>query len=54
MKPEGKISPADLDLLLLADTPEDVVAIIQDNKLSRLRSEQEEQAREVTRQALGK
>ncbi len=54
MKVEGKISPADMDLLLLADTPEDVVAIIKDNEFSRLREVQEEQAREVTRRALGK
>lgn len=54
MKKEGKISPADIDLLLLADTPEEVVSIIQDKEFSRLREAQEEQAREVTRQALGK
>ena len=54
MLSEGKISPADLDLLMVTDSPEEVrdiiVSSIQDGSL---REEQEQGARDVTRQALG-
>jgi uncharacterized protein (TIGR00730 family) len=52
MLPQGRISPADLDLLLLADTPAEVCAHIQEARAASNRAQQEEQAREVTRQAL--
>ncbi len=52
---EGKIAAADLDLLIVADTPEQVRdLVIQSLKERRWRSEQEAGAREATRRAFGK
>ena len=52
MLTEGKIAPEDVDLLVVADTPEEVLELIQkfvdDNEELRRK---EESAREVTRQA---
>ena len=51
---EGKIAPADLDLLMVADSPQEVRDIIvQAMGEPHLRAEQEAGAREVTRQAFG-
>ncbi len=51
MLPHGRISAADLDLLLLADTPEEVCAHIQNAAgAASGRAHQEQEAREVTRQ----
>ena len=51
---QGKISAADLDLLILSDSPEDVRDIITRCKADQCwRTESEAQARDVTRQVLG-
>jgi uncharacterized protein (TIGR00730 family) len=53
MLAEGKIAAADLDLLVVVDTPEQVRdLVVQSRKEQRWRSEQEADARAVTRQAL--
>jgi len=53
MLAEGKIAAADLDLLVVADTPEQVRdLVVQSVKEQRWRSEQEAEARAVTRRAL--
>lgn len=50
----GKISPADLDLLVLSDSPEEVRDIIVRCKKNQCwRTESEAEARDVTRQVLG-
>jgi uncharacterized protein (TIGR00730 family) len=55
MLPEGKISPADLDLLIVTDSPIEVRDMIVNSCQGEpWRSEQEEGAREATRAALGK
>ncbi|MCA9936281.1 MAG: TIGR00730 family Rossman fold protein [Anaerolineales bacterium] len=49
---EGKIAPADLDLLMVADSPEEVRdMIVQAMGEPHTRTEQEAEAREATRQA---
>ena len=54
MLSEGKISPADLDLLIVTDSPEEVRDIIVSSVQDASRREEQEQgAREATRQALG-
>jgi uncharacterized protein (TIGR00730 family) len=51
---EGKISPADIDLLILADSPQEACEIIVRSYDDRhWRAEQEENARTITRQVLG-
>ena len=54
MLAEGKISSPDLDLLIVTDSPAEVRdMIVRSTAEGRWRSEQEEGAREVTRQVLG-
>jgi uncharacterized protein (TIGR00730 family) len=54
MLSEGKISPADLDLLIVTDSPEEVRdTIVSSMQGPGQREEQEKGAREATRQALG-
>ena len=54
MLAEGKISPPDLDLLVVSDSPEEVRDIISRCKEDECwRTESEAQARDVTRQVLG-
>src|SRR5689334_7303359 len=50
---EGKIAPADLDLLVISDSLEDVRDLIVQSMQS-WRPQQEQEAREVTRRAFGK
>jgi uncharacterized protein (TIGR00730 family) len=53
MMAEGKISPADLDLLIVTDSPEEVRDIVVTSmREQRWRTEQEEGARAATREAL--
>ena len=52
MLTEGKIAPADIDLLLLTDSPEEAVTHIV-RGLKQERSQAEESARAVTRQVYG-
>lgn len=52
MLPAGNISEADLDLLLLTDSPEEVVKLVKESEANGWRSRQEEAAREVTRQVM--
>jgi uncharacterized protein (TIGR00730 family) len=52
MLAEGKIAPADLNLVLLTDSPEETVAYIQ-HSLQEGRTQEEETARAVTRQVFG-
>lgn len=52
---EGKIAPADIDLLIPADSPDEAVEIIVRCNADRTwRADREESARSVTRQILGK
>ncbi|MDP9313055.1 MAG: TIGR00730 family Rossman fold protein [Chloroflexota bacterium] len=52
---EGKISPADLDLLIVTDSPTDVRdMIVKSVQGQPWRTEQEEEARKATRAVLGK
>ncbi len=54
MLAEGKISPADLDLMIVTDSPTEVRdLIVRSVKGEHWREEQEEGAREITRQVLG-
>ncbi len=54
MLAEGKISPADLDLMIVTDSPQEVRDLIfRSVHGEHWREEQEEGAREVTRQVLG-
>jgi uncharacterized protein (TIGR00730 family) len=53
--PEGKIAPADLDLLVVTDSPEEVRDLIVSSITAEpWRIAQEEKARDVTRRALGR
>jgi hypothetical protein len=55
MLADGKVSPADVELLIEADSPAEVTDIIVHSfKERRWREETEEKARSVTRQVLGK
>lgn len=55
MLTEGKIAPADLDLLIVTDSPTDVRdMIVRSGQGQPWRSQQEEGARQATRVALGK
>jgi uncharacterized protein (TIGR00730 family) len=55
MLAEGKICPADLDLMIVTDSPSEVRdLIVKAVREQRWRTEQEEGARQATRQALGK
>ena len=51
---EGKATDADLDLMVVTDSPPEVRDLILDSTRERRPSEQEERAREATRKALGK
>ncbi|GIV95456.1 MAG: cytokinin riboside 5'-monophosphate phosphoribohydrolase [Herpetosiphonaceae bacterium] len=54
MLAEGKIAPADLDLLTMTDSPEEVRdLIVQSAQEQRQRAEKEARARAVTREVLG-
>lgn len=52
MLAEGKIAAADLDLLLVTDSPEEVRDFIVQCTRDRSRQQQEQEARDVTRQVL--
>ena len=52
MLPAGNISPPDLDLLLVTDSPEEVVRLIEASEGNGWRKSQEAAAREVTREVM--
>jgi uncharacterized protein (TIGR00730 family) len=54
MIPSGKISPADLDLIYLTDSPEEVRQYVVECLNSTHRRQTEQDSQEVTRQAFGK
>ena len=55
MLAEGKISPADMDLLMVIDSPAEIRdTIVRSMQGEPWREQQEEGAREATRKALGR
>jgi len=54
MLSQGKIAAADLDLLLMSDSPAEVRDLILRSRGDRQRAEQEADAREITREYLGR